>query len=153
MIRDQFCHAVDITPTILDIAGTEAPDQHNGVAQTPLHGASIVSTFDDASAPSPRSIQYFEQMGHRGLWADGWKITTYHDQGHPFDDDEWGLYHLDKDFAECHDLAAEHPEKLCELIDAWWVEAGQHGVLPLDDRTIELFGGTPRPGTVHARCD
>jgi arylsulfatase A-like enzyme len=150
-IRSQFCHAVDITPTILAVTGAMAPDQHNGLPQIPLHGAPITATFNDAGAPPARGIQYFEQMGHRGLWADGWKITTYHQPGQPFDDDEWGLYHLDADFSECHDLASEHPDKLRELIDAWWVEAGQHGVLPLDDRTIELFGGTPRPGTVHAR--
>ena len=150
-IRSQFCHAVDVTPTILDVTGTPWLERHNGVDQIPLHGASFAATFADASAPAPRSVQYFEQMGHRGLWADGWKVTTYHDPGHPFDDDEWELYHLDEDFSECRDIAAEHPDKLRELIDAWWVEAGSHGVLPLDDRTIELFGGTPRPGTVHAR--
>jgi len=152
-IRRQFCHVVDITPTILDVTGAGAPAEHNGVPQIPIAGASIASTFDDDAAPAPRSIQYFEQMGHRGLWSDGWKISTYHEQGKPIDDDEWGLYHLESDFSECHDLAAEQPAKLRELIDAWWVEAGQHGVLPLDDRTIELFGGTPRPGTVHARSD
>jgi len=152
-LRTQFCHAVDITPTILEITGATAPEQHNDVAQIPVHGASIVPTFADAKSPPPRSVQYFEQMGHRGLWADGWKITTYHEQGQPFDDDEWGLYHLDSDFSECHDLADRNPEKLRELIDLWWVQAGEHGVLPLDDRTIELFGGTPRPGTVHARKD
>jgi len=96
-------------------------------------------------------VQYFEQMGHRGLWADGWKVTTYHEPGHPFDDDEWALFHLDEDFSECHDVSAEHPDRLRNLIDMWWVEAGKHGVLPLDDRTIELFGAPPRPGTVHAR--
>jgi len=121
------------------------------VTQLPMHGASIRSTFEDAAAPPPRRVQYFEQMGHRGLWADGWKITTYHEQGKPFDDDEWGLFHLDEDFSECHDVADEHPERLRELIDLWWAEAGMHGVLPLDDRTIELFGAAPRPGTVHAR--
>ena len=152
-IRRQFCHVVDITPTILDITGARAPAEHNGVPQIPIAGASIAPTFADAAVPAPRAIQYFEQMGHRGLWADGWKISTYHEQGKPIDDDEWGLYHLESDFSECHDLAAEQPEKLRELIDAWWVEAGQNGVLPLDDRTIELFGGTPRPGTVHARTD
>ena len=152
-IRRQFCHAVDVTPTILDIVGVSAPEHYRGVPQIPVAGASIASTFTDASAPAPRSLQYFEQMGHRGLWADGWKITTYHEQGHPFDDDEWGLYNLDDDFSECHDLAAEHPDKLRELIDAWWVEAGHHGVMPLDDRTIELFGAPPRPATVHARRD
>lgn len=150
-LRRQFVHAVDITPTILEVAGATAPEHHQGVPQIPLHGAPIVSTFDDGEAPAPRSVQYFEQMGHRGLWADGWKITTYHEAGRPFDDDEWGLFHLDEDFSETRDLAAEHPAKLRELIDAWWVEAGRHGVLPLDDRTIELFAGAPRPGTVHAR--
>jgi arylsulfatase len=152
-IRRQFCHAVDIAPTILSVTGAVIPDIHNGVAQIPMAGASIASTFDDPEAPAPRSIQYFEQMGHRGLWAGGWKITTYHEQGKPIDDDEWALFHLDTDFSECADLSADHPDKLRELIDAWWVEAGQHGVLPLDDRTIELFGGTPRPATVHARKD
>jgi len=151
-LRTQFCHAVDITPTILEATGTPVLEQHHDVAQLPLHGASLVATFDDPKATT-RSVQYFEQMGHRGLWADGWKITTYHEQGQPFDDDEWGLYHLDSDFSECHDLADRHPQKLRELIDLWWVQAGEYGVLPLDDRTIELFGGVPRPGTVHARKD
>ncbi len=150
-LRRQFCHAVDITPTILAVTGAPLPETHAGVPQIPLHGASLLPTFTDADAPPPRRVQYFEQMGHRGLWADGWKITTYHEPGHPFDDDEWGLYHLDEDFSECHDLAAQEPERLRQLVDAWWVEAGAYGVLPLDDRTIELFGGAPRPGTVHAR--
>jgi arylsulfatase len=151
-IRRQFCHAVDIAPTILDITGAPALDHVNGVAQLPLHGAPITPTFTDPGAP-PRSTQYFEQMGHRGLWQDGWKITTYHEQGRPFDDDEWALFNLDEDFSECHDLASSEPERLRAMIDAWWVEAGAHGVLPLDDRTIELFGAPPRPGTVHARPD
>jgi arylsulfatase len=150
-MRHQFCHAVDITPTVLDVTGAPVPDHHNGVAQIPMHGASIAATFGDPAAPAPRAVQYFEQMGHRGLWADGWKATTYHEQGQAFDDDEWGLYDLEHDFSECDDLAARHPDTLRALIDAWWVEAGKHGVLPLDDRTIELFGGTARPGTVHAR--
>jgi arylsulfatase A-like enzyme len=152
-IRGQFCHAVDITPTVLEVTGASLPDQVHGVPQIPLHGRPITATFTDAAAPPPRQVQYFEQMGHRGLWADGWKITTYHEQGQPFDDDEWGLFHLDSDFSECHDLAADEPARRREMIDAWWIEAGYHGVLPLDDRTIELFGGTPRPGTVHARRD
>jgi len=152
-LRRQFCHAIDVAPTILEAAGAALPDLHHGVPQIPLHGRSLAPTFDDADAPAPRTVQYFEQMGHRGLWKDGWKVTTYHEQGQPFEEDHWGLFDLDSDFSECHDLAAEHPDKLRELVDAWWVEAGQHGVLPLDDRTIELFGGPPRPGTVHARSE
>jgi arylsulfatase A-like enzyme len=147
--RRQFCHAVDITPTILQMTGAPAPGHVGGVAQLPMHGQSLAGTFADAAAPPPRPVQYFEQMGHRGLWADGWKITTYHVQGQSFDDDEWGLYHLESDFSECHDRSAEQPGKLRELIETWWAQAGQYGVLPLDDRTIELFGAVPRPGTVH----
>lgn len=148
-VRRQFCHAVDLAATMLDVAGTTMPAQFNGVTQMPLHGASIVPTFADAAAPAPRTVQYFEQMGHRGIYVDGWKATTYHEAGTAFDDDRWGLYHLDDDFSECHDLATEHPERLAELVAAWWREAEAHGVLPLDDRTIELFGARPRPGTPH----
>jgi arylsulfatase len=152
-LRPQFCHVVDIAPTILGAVGVSVPVEFAGVPQIPLHGATIAATFDDAAAPPARSVQYFEQMGHRGLWSEGWKVTTYHEQGQPIDDDEWGLYNLDEDFSECHDLAAAHPEKLRELVDAWWVQAGLHGVMPLDDRTIELFGSSARPATPHARSE
>ena len=152
-IRAQFCHVVDLAPTILAAAGVEVPDHFAGVPQIPMAGASLRATFTDPEAPAPRQQQYFEQMGHRGLYQDGWKAVTYHEKGQPFDDDEWALYDLRTDFSECDDVARDHPERLREMVDAWWVEAGSNGVLPLDDRTIELFGGTPRPGTPHARSD
>jgi arylsulfatase len=99
-------------------------------------------TFAPAAAaePSRRDAQYFEMMGHRGMYVDGWKAVTLHEQGTPFDDDRWELYDLTADPSECRDLAAEHPERLASLVDRWWVEAETHGVLPLDDRMIELFG-------------
>lgn len=150
-IRGQFCHAVDLAATILDVTGAPVPESFAGHAQLPMHGASLAATFDDAAAPAPRRVQYFEQMGHRGIWADGWKATTYHVAGTPYESDHWGLYHLDEDFSECHDLGADQPERLRELVDTWWAQAGEMGVLPLDDRTIELFGGAPRPGSPHAR--
>jgi len=148
-VRTQFCHAVDLAATVLDLTGAPVPSQFNGHQQMPLHGATLLPTFSDGSVPAPRGTQYFEQMGHRGIYKDGWKATTYHNPGTPFDEDEWGLYDLTTDFSECHDLAAERPEKLAEMVDAWWAEADAHGVLPLDERTIELFGGAPRPGTPH----
>ena len=148
-VRDQFCHVTDLTPTILDVTGVELPAELNGHEQIPLHGESIAYTWDEPDEPTRRRVQYFEQFGHRGLWKDGWKAVTYHFKGTDFDTEEWSLYNLAEDFSECHDLAKEHPEKLKELVDAWWTEAEANGVLPLDDRTIELFGGAPRPGTPH----
>jgi arylsulfatase len=150
-IRRQFVHAVDVAATVLDIAEVEVPEVYKGLSQIPLAGAPMTQTFADAEAPSPRHIQYFEQMGHRGIYADGWKAVTWHMGGTPYEADRWELYNLAEDFSECHNLAEEHPEKLVELVELWWAEAGAHGVLPLDDRTIELFMMPPRPHTPHAR--
>ncbi len=150
-IREQFCHITDIVPTVLDALGASLPEEVNGHQQIPLSGESLAYTWEAAAPATIRRPQYFEQFGHRGLWMQGWKAVTYHWKGKPFEEDTWALYHLDADFSECHDLAAEHPEKLRELVDAWWVEAGANGVLPLDDRTTELFGAPPRPGTPHGR--
>ena len=149
--RDQFCHITDVVPTVLDILGIDLPEQVNGHQQIPLSGESLAYTWQANPPATIRRPQYFEQFGHRGLWMQGWKAVTYHLKGKPFEEDNWSLYHLDADFSECHDLGPEHPEKLRELVDAWWVEAGANGVLPLDDRTQELFGMAPRPGTPHAR--
>lgn len=149
-IRTQFCHATDLTPTILDVTGITVPPTFNGHQQMPLHGESLAGTWDGSDGGSPRGVQYFEMGGHRGIVRDGWKAVTYHTKGQAYDEDTWGLYNLAEDFSECHDLSAEQPERLRELIDAWWVEAGKNGVLPLDDRMVELFGNTQRPGTPHA---
>ena len=87
--------------------------------------------------------------GHRGIYSDGWKAVTYHQQGRPFDDDEWELYNLTEDFSECNNLAEKYPEKLRELIDLWWIEVGKYGVLPLDDRGGRLLRVPLRPGSPH----
>jgi arylsulfatase len=151
-IRHQFCHAIDVTPTILDAVGLEAPAFAGGVEQMPMHGASLAPTFADPQAPRARTVQYFEMLGHRGLWADGWKAVTHHTAGKPFADDDWELYHLDTDFSETSDLAAAHPERLAELVETWWREAEAHGVTPLDDRGFfELFRASRRPGMPTSR--
>jgi arylsulfatase len=91
-------------------------------------------------------------FGHRGIVHDGWKAVTHHIKGRAFNIHEWELYHLDEDFSECNNLALEKPEKLRELVDLWWTEAGRYGVLPLDDRNIELFGtGSFQLGSVHEK--
>ncbi len=148
-LRDQFHHVNDLVPTLYDLLGVTPPSTYRGVEQLPVSGTSMAYTFDDAGAPSTKAVQYFEMMGHRGIYADGWKAVTRHDFGASFDDDRWELYHLASDRSECRDLAAEQPERLAEMIELWWAEAEAQGVLPLDDRTIELFGARFRDRSPH----
>src|SRR5208283_2164386 len=84
--RGQFCHVIDIAPTILDALGIATPDVVAGVPQMPVHGVSLTPTFADKDAKVERGVQYFEMLGHRGIWRDGWKAVTHHDAGAPFDD-------------------------------------------------------------------
>ena len=150
--RGQFCHVIDISPTILDLLGIPQPEVVAGVPQMPVHGVSLKPTFADPAAPLERSPQYFEMLGHRGVWKDGWKAVTHHRPGKPFDEDRWELYHLAEDFSEYEDLAEREPAKLKEMIDLWWAEADTHGALPLDDRpAMALFRASMRPGLPSSR--
>ncbi|MYA83425.1 MAG: arylsulfatase [Acidimicrobiales bacterium] len=141
--RDQFVNVSDVAPTVYDLLGIAAPDVLRGYAQLPVTGNSFAPVLADAGAPATNTLQYFEQSGSRALVVeqDGvcWKAVTRHIKGESFDDDRWELYELSSDRSECNDLAETHPGKLDELIGLWWAEAERHGVLPLDDRMIELF--------------
>lgn len=151
-IREQFCHAIDIAPTVLDLCGIAPPSKVAGVEQMPMHGVSLKATLADPKAPAGRSVQYFEMLGHRGIWRDGWKAVTHHAGGYPFDKDDWELYRLDADFSETDNLAAAEPERLKAMVDLWWAEAEANGVLPLDDRNaFELFRASRRPGMPTSR--
>jgi arylsulfatase A-like enzyme len=155
-LRDQFHYVTDIVSTIYDLLEVEAPAVYRGIEQLPIAGVSMVPTFDAPHTPSTRQMQYFEMMGHRAMYADGWKAVTRHQSGDSFDDDNWELYHLDEDRSECNDLAASDPGKVDELVALWWEEADRYGVLPLDDRTIELFftryrDHSPHPADRHYR--
>jgi arylsulfatase len=147
--RRQFHHVNDIVPSIYEVLGITPPDLYRGLDQMPVTGTSLAYTFASPDAESRKTVQYFEMVGHRGIYLAGWKAVTRHLQGVPYDDDTWELYHVTEDFSECRDLAAEMPEKLQEMIDRWWVEADEHGVLPLDDRLIELFGARFEERSVH----
>jgi arylsulfatase A-like enzyme len=141
-VRDQFAHAIDVAPTLLDLAGVATADE------VPMHGASLAPALRAADAPPPRPTQYFEMVGNRGIWHEGWKAVTSHVAGTPFDDDRWELYHLERDFSEHHDLAAAEPRRLEEMVARWWEEAERYDVLPLDDRVLERFlVPKPRPIT------
>jgi arylsulfatase A-like enzyme len=147
-IRTQYHHAVDIVPTILDVLGVEPPDRIKGHVQTHFDGASMRYSFDDPKAPTTRRTQFYTMLGSRGIWHDGWKAITNHPSisgWSNFNDDEWELYHTDVDRAELHNLAAEHPEKVRELVNLWFAEAGANGAFPLDDRSAFEIFMTPRP--------
>lgn len=137
-LRHQYHHSTDVVATVLDVIGIEMPEVYRGVKQRPLDGVSMRPSFDaDPDGATTKSVQYYAMLGTRGIWRDGWKAAAIHapisGKGH-FDDDRWELYHVEVDRAEAHDLAAEHPEKLKELIDLWFSEAERNNVLPLDDR-------------------
>ncbi len=156
-IRTQYCHAIDMVPTVLDALGLEPPLSIKGVTQSPIEGVSFAHTFDGPKASSNRHTQYFEMMGHRSIYHDGWRAvcpwpgTSFTEAGKPFgtpipaekltelDGKHWELYHVEKDWAENHNLADEHRDKLIEMIAAWYVEAGKYNVMPVDGRGVTRF--------------
>jgi arylsulfatase A-like enzyme len=142
-VRTQFCHVIDLMPTLLDACGVSAAPTVDGVAQQPVDGASLRTTFDEPDAPAPRQQQYFEMLGSRSMYLDGWKATTNRvtagvaDEkrlipgSESIDDDTWALFNLEEDFAEANDLSAAHPELVRQLEQLWWAEAGRNQVLPM----------------------
>jgi arylsulfatase len=129
-------------PTVLELLGINAPATYRGVDQLPIHGTSMAYSLKAPDAPTRKETQYYEMLGDRAIWHQGWKAVSRHERGANFEDDRWELYHLDADFSECHDLANQHPEKLRELIERWWAEAGRYDVLPLDDRDADRLRAT-----------
>jgi arylsulfatase len=142
-VRNQYHHAIDVTPTILDILGVTPPETIKGFTQSHFDGVSMRYSFDEPDAPSARHTQFFSMLGSRGIWHDGWKAVTNHPTlsgWSNFNDDEWELYHVEVDRSESHNLAAEHPEKVRELVNLWYAEAGANEGFPLDDRSaLEIF--------------
>jgi arylsulfatase len=160
-IRTQFHHVIDIAPTVLEAAGLPQPVEINGVKQKPIEGVSMIYSFDDSKATSTRHIQYFEMLGNRALYKDGWIATARHGRlpwvtvgsTGDFDQDKWQLYNLAEDFSESNDLSAKHPQKLKELQDDFWVEAKKYDVLPLDDRFSERGDPSLRPSLIAGRTE
>ncbi len=147
--RDQFVNVSDIAPTLYEIAGVTPPQIYRGIAQLPVTGHSFAGLLNDADAPATNTVQYFEMAGSRALVAGHWKAVCKHIPGADYDTEPWELYDLSRDISECADLSADEPERLAELIALWWREAERHGVLPLDDRGIELFAPQFRQHSPH----
>ena len=152
--RDQFSFVADIAPTIYDLLGVTPPETYRGLDQLPVTGHSFSHVFADPAAPASNTLQYFEMGGSRALVSGSWKAVQKHTAGADYDTEAWELYDLAADASECKDLAEIESDRLAELIELWWTEADRHGVLPLDDRLIELFGARFRDFSPHPadRC-
>ncbi len=153
-LRHQYLHAIDLAPTIYDCCGIEPPETVKGFTQRPIEGASFRATFDDANAPNPRDTQFYSMLGTRGIWHNGWHASTVHPAvagWSNFAKDRWELYHLASDRNQLHDLAEQHPDKLEQLKNLWFYEAGVYQGLPLDDRTPMEILASPRPQATKPR--
>jgi arylsulfatase len=151
-----------VVPTVLELIGVDAPNKIGDVPQTPLDGLSFAYALGDdgVSQPERHTTQYFEMLGCRAIYHDGWKAVTFKppgpvyddgiDPNAPFDDDRWELYDKRHDFSECHDVAANEPERLDTLVELWWEEARKNLVLPLDNRPLAALEN-PRPRRAAAR--
>jgi len=161
-IRRQFHHVIDIVPTILDATGIPAPETINGIKQRPIEGVSMVYTWDkqNADAPTRHTTQYFEMLGNRAIYQDGWMAVTTPvnlpwelNTATPPDvitGYKWELYNLNEDVTEYNDLADKMPDKLKQLQDVFYSEAKKYDVLPLDNSTLARFV-TPRPSATAGR--
>ncbi|MDT5326535.1 MAG: hypothetical protein QOF25_3687 [Mycobacterium sp.] len=139
-VRDTYVNVCDITPTVYDLLGITPPGEVRGIAQKPLDGVSFKAALADSAIDTGKKTQFYTMLGTRGIWHEGWFANTVHAAtpagwSH-FDDDRWELFHIESDRSQCHDLAAEQPEKLEELKALWFAEAAKHNGLPLADLNI-----------------
>ena len=158
-LRTHFTHVIDVAPTILEIAGIPMPTHIDGIEQQQMHGATFADSLTDANAPERHTQQYFETIGNRSMYKDGWwlsmktaripwvltpeAIKPYTPGAWDPDKDPTELYYLPDDFTQAKDLAAEHPEKVQELKDLFWAEAEKYKVLPLMAPLAGFFGMVP----------
>ena len=158
-LRSQFTHVIDVAPTILDIVGIPAPTSVDGINQEPIHGTTFAESLASDSAPEHRTRQYFETVGNRAMYEDGWWLAVKTDRIPwvltaealaPYvpgvwdpDNDRTELYYLPDDFSQAHDLADAHPDKVEELTALFWQEAERYKVLPLLAPLSTFFGMLP----------
>ncbi len=151
----RYNHAVDIVPTIYEALGVEPPEEVKGYTQHPLEGVSFAATFADLAATTAKQTQFYSMGGTQGIWHQGWKAANVTpsapDMWADYANLRWELFDTDRDPTECRDLAAEHPEKLKELIALWWTLAGQYQALPLENRNVLQVLGTERPQIAKPR--
>ncbi|WHU01418.1 arylsulfatase [Sphingomonas sp. NIBR02145] len=132
-IRRQRIDAVDIAPTLVELAGARFDAVVDGTPMIPVAGASFRNALFSASAPDPRPVQFFELRGNRAVRAGKWRAVAIHKLGTPFEQDHWALYDTEADFAEAEDLSGRNPNKVSELKAIWQREASRYGALPLSE--------------------
>jgi arylsulfatase A-like enzyme len=142
-IREQWIHATDLVPTLLEWVGNEYPLQHAGYRTRHLDGFSFAATFTDAGARTARDRQYYELEGNRGFRSGPWKIVSLQPAGETIDLDRWLLFNLDDDPTECENLAARDPDRLSSLIAEFEAEAEANHVYPLDNRDFRRVLAVP----------
>ena len=161
-IRTQYGHVIDLVPTVLDALGITPPAAIRGVTQAPIEGVSFAHTFDEADVATRHHTQYFEMFGHRAIYHDGWRAVCPwpgpsfaeaaqkgRHYGSPIDGqvladieaNDWELYDLTTDYAETKNVAAEHRDKVIEMVGRWWAEAGKYNVMPIDGSMLERLQG------------
>lgn len=158
-IRSQFCHVIDIVPTIYEAAKITPPRSLNGIEQKPIDGTSFAYTFDNAAAQEQHTTQYFEMVGNRAIYKDGWMASTtplrlpwvtIGQEPNP-DDFQWELYNVARDFSQANNLARSNPEKLRELQAAFDEEARKYNVYPLDSTFASRADPAIRPSLTRGR--
>lgn len=156
-VRQQYVHAVDVVPTIYELIGIQSPEVLKGFTQSPIEGKSFAASLTDLTAPG-KDTQFYVMLGQRSIYHQGWLACTVHPPlsgwGH-FEADVWELYNLESDRAQCHDLAADEPERLEHMKALWDYYAGVYKGLPLDDRTAleQVLAERPHPGPDRSRYE
>jgi arylsulfatase len=154
-VRRQYSHAVDIVPTIYDSLAIELPETLKGYTQFPLEGVSLAASFPDPNAETGKTTQFYSMGGTAAIWHEGWKAAALTpsapDMWGDYAGQQWELFDTRSDPTECHDLADQHPDKLRELINLWWVQAGMYNALPLENRGVVEILGTERPQIAKPR--
>lgn len=154
-VRHQYTHAIDIVPTIYDTLAVEPPETLRGYTQKPLEGIPFTPVFTEQDAETGKKTQFYSMGGTRAIWHDGWKAAAVSpaapDAWAEYSTQTWELFDTTADPSECHDVSAEHPAMLQELISLWWAQAGQYNALPLEDRGVVEILGTERPQIAKPR--
>jgi arylsulfatase len=157
-VRTQFSHVIDIAPTIYEAAGIAPPTVVDGVAQQPIDGVSMVYTFAHPDAPARHREQYFEMLGNRSYYKDGWMVSTI--PGNPPWDAsgkvdpntfKWALYDLNVDWSQSKDVAKQYPTKLAELKADFDQAAKKYHVYPLNAALVPRMAAQYRPSILDDR--